>query len=199
MYNLLCFDETLLLWYVFRIKKIYDKCGEKVTQCFNNFGIDAEEYEILAAEILENLPQCIYHDYLYVEYEDSDEHNEIDGEKWIFTSDEMREFYSLLVRLRDTGVITESDADAYADDVIDYIKEVIVDKQYCDGGFHCHFDDGTETGEKDCRIEIYRYLGGSFAAFDVVCGIIAVFEKYKEKLKDLKDTYKIENVKETEE
>ena len=73
---------------------------------------------------------------------------------------------------------------------------VVVDNQYNDGGFYCYFDDGTESGNS--HIDIYRYFDGSFEAFEVMCGIIAIFEKYKEKLKCLQDTYKIKNAKETE-
>lgn len=198
MRNLLCYEESSLLWYILHLKRVYDKCGYRVVQYFRNLGVDAEEYEILCLEKLENLPECTSYDYIYEEYEDSDEHGDAYGEKWIYTSKEMREYYSALTELKSKGIIDNTHFDSCIDEMIDYLIHMVVDKQYNDGGFYCYFDDGTESGE-ECRIEIYRYFDGSFTAFDVVCGIIAVFEKYKEKLKYLKDTYMIKNVIEMEE
>ena len=197
MRDLLRFDEFLLLEYILRLKQVYDECGDNVIQCFRNFGVDAEEYEIICFEKIENLPECIYHDYVYEDVEDSDERGYMYGEKWTFKSNEMRDYYSVLEELKSKGIIDESYYDNCINEMIDFTIHMVVDNQYNDGGFYCYFDDGTESGNP--HIDIYRYFDGSFEAFEVMCGIIAIFEKYKEKLKCLQDTYKIKNAKETEE
>ena len=51
----------------------------------------------------------------------------------------------------------------YHKEMIEYIRRVLVNKQYNDGGFYCHLDEGIES--KNSRIEIYWYEGGSFKGF----------------------------------
>ena len=193
MKSLLLNEITMLLWYVARLKSIYDQGGKETVKHFRDLSADSEEYELLCLDKLETLPECTYYEYLREETEDSDELGEIYGEKWIFESAEMRKYYNLLTQLKCEEIITDDDFDLYLREMIDYILQVLVDKQYNDGGFYCHFDDGTETGEA-CRIELFRYQDGSFGAFDAMCGILAIFEKYKERLSFIEEEY-IEKMK----
>lgn len=190
MVSLLKCEVTSLLWYISKLKNVYEQGGRKAVKCFRNFGADTEEYEIFCHEKLEDLPECTYHEFLYEEYEDSDEQGDIDGEKWVFESKEMCEYYRLLEDLKKRKLIEDKEYGFFHKEMTDYILHVLVYKQYNDGGFHCHLDDGTMT-DGYCHIEIYHYLDGSFGAFDAVCGIIAIFERYSERLKFLEDKYTV--------
>lgn len=192
MIPLLKYEITSLFWYISKLKAVYEQGGREAVKCFRNFGADTEQYEIYCLEKLENLPECTEHEYLREEFEDSNEIGDICGEKWIFESEDMREYYRLLQDLSQRKLITDDEYRFFDSEMTDYILHVLVNKQYNDGGFHCHLDDGTMP-DGYCRIEIYNYHDGSFGAFDTVCGIIAVFERYRERLKFLEEEYKIKD------
>ena len=190
MEKLLSCEVDALLWYIHSLKGVYDEGGKETVKRFGNFTSNTDDYEIICVEKLENLPECKQHEYIYEQYGDTDEQVDINAELWVFKSKEMIEYYQLLEWLKDHQHITEDECDGFYKEMTDYILRMLVNKQYHDGGFHCHLDEGIDNAD-DCRIDIYRYYDGSFMAFDAICGISAVFEKYKNCLKELKEKYKI--------
>lgn len=183
-------DVTSLIWYISNLKTAYEKGGKEMVKRFSNCGADTDDLEIVCYEKLSNLPECKYYDYLYEETEEGEELGDIYGEKWIFTTPEMKEYYRMLGELKEERIISEEQFNSYIDEMIDMILELVVNKQYNDGGFYCHLDDGTESGD-ECRIEIFRYAEGSFEAFSVMYGISTVFEVYKERVNELKELKEI--------
>ena len=190
MKNLLNCEVDALLWYAHSLKCIYDEGGKETVKRFKNFSTNTDDYEIICVEKLEMLPECKQHEYMYEQYEDSEEVGDINAEKWVFKSKEMREYYQSLEQLKKERLITKEEYEGFYSEMTKYILRVLVNKQYCDGGFHCHLDEGLDD-PADCRIEIYRYYDGSFMAFDAISGISAVFEHFRDKLKALKEEYVI--------
>ena len=187
MIDLLKCEMEELLDYIYSLKRIYDEGGKETVKRFKNFGTNTEDYEVICVENLEDLPECTCHDYIREELVDSNAEGDICAEMWVFQSKEMREYYQLLEQLYTQRIISEDEYLQYHKEMIEYIRRVLVNKQYNDGGFYCHLDEGIES--KNSRIEIYWYEGGSFKGFDAACGIGAVFERYHERLKALEDEY----------
>ena len=197
MTSLIRNEIGMLLWYILRLKDVYDQGGKKVIEYFKDFRADTEEYEIYCLDNLEHLSECTHHGYIHEEYEDSDEQGDVCGEKWVFEDADMTAYYQLLEDLKNRKLITTHEYYYHHNKMEQNIMRLIVNRQYNDGGFHCHLNDGTIPGER-CRMEIYRYCDGSFDAFTALCGIITVFEKYREELKCLEEEYTVKDEEETE-
>lgn len=178
-------------WEAFRqIKECQDECSEDIMHHFSEFFMDPDSFEMFAYEDMSSLPACYDYDYLY--YEDEtipEEDRESYGEVWTFSTNEMVEYYELLERLLKTKVIQKVQYDLKLDEMENHIKKCIVETQnYYDYGLYCEMNYRSEENERVC-IKVYLDYNCCFSHFSLYCGVIALFDRYKVKLRELKELY----------
>ena len=191
MQNLLCCDMPELLEKLKIIKEFYDEGADKVVTFFSEFGMDTEDFEMYAYEEMWSLPgYCDNHELYY-----EDEHGEITedseayGEVWMFATKEMTEYYRLLKELKASGKISRRTYLMKVDEMKEYVKRYVADSHgpYYAGLF-CELVYGRAPKNLYC-IKVYLDYNYCFSSFALCCGIVAIFDKYTEKLKELQEQF----------
>lgn len=173
------------------IKEFYDEGACNVAPFFSKIGMDSDDFEMFAYEEMWSLPGYLDNHELYYE----DEHGEITedseayGEVWTFATDEMREYYRLLKELKATGKISRRTYVLKLNEMEKYVQMYVADSQYTyDTGLFCELVYG-RAPKNWCCIKVYLDYNYYYSAFVMCCGIIAIFDKYAEKLKELQEQY----------
>ncbi len=188
--NITQFFECLL-----SIKDCYDYCDEDVSGKFSDFSYDGDEYEAEAFEQLYNIPFLKESKELY--YEDDEkkpvEEREAVGEELIFTSEEMDGYYKLLDKLLETEKITVQEYRQRCGGMEQYILDYILyGVNHYSGLYVTLYYAKNETEENKLIVEV-PYYDGYYSMFELYCGIIQLFDKYKSELKKLKYRFGFEN------
>lgn len=191
MLKLLQCDMPELLERLRTIKEFYDEGAHNIVPFFSNIEINTGDFEMLVYEEMWSLPGYLDNHELYYEDENGriTEDSEVYGEVWMFATDEMREYYRLLKELRTTGKISRRIYALKRNEMEKYVQMYVADSQYAyDIGLFCKLVYG-RTPKNLCCIKVYVDYNYYYSAFVMCCGIIAIFDKYTEKLKELREQY----------
>ena len=173
------------------IKDFYDEGSHRTAEFFSGYNEDEELYETGSFEDMMSIPEFRDYDELYFENEDGyvDEDESPYGEVWTFSSSDMAEYYRLLKRLLKTKRITKKTYDLKLNEMEKYVVEYITNAQlHYYSNIYAELDCGKEK-KSDCSIRIYLDYDSCYSAFVLVCGILTLFDKYTQKLKELKEEY----------
>lgn len=191
MQKLLQCDMPELLERLKNIKEFYDEGACNVAPFFSKFGMDSDDFEMIAYEEMWSLPGYQDNHELYYEDENGEitEDSEAYGEVWTFATDEMREYYRLLKELKATGKISRRTYALKMNEMEKYVKMYVADSQdvYYTGLF-CELVYGRAPKNLYC-INVYLDYSYCYSAFVMCCGIIAIFDKYAEKLRELQEQF----------
>lgn len=190
MLKLLQCDMQELLERLKTIKEFYDEGGCNVAPFFSKLGMDSDDFEMFVYEEMWSLPGYLDNHELYYEDENGriTEDSEVYGEVWMFATDEMREYYRLLKELKTTGKISRRTYALKRNEMEKYIQMFVVDSQGYYSGLYCKLIYG-RASKNLCCIKVYLDYNCYYSAFVMCCGIIAIFDKYAEKLKELQEQY----------
>ena len=178
-----------------KIKECCSECSDNVSQFFNGYPCLPDDFEAVTMDELSNLPFYKDYDYMYYDGTDpNDDDAEPAGERWTFSTNEMVEYYKLLDELYKSKIINKikyrSEHTVMEQFIIDHLCEAPYG--YSAVEVQLVYSDAADDG-RDC-INIYLdYYYGYYSLFDLYCGLITVFDRYKAKLQELKDTYYSEN------
>ena len=171
-----------------KIKSCCSECSEDVSHFFTEFPSDPDDFDCYAMEELSCLPFYKDYDNLYYE-ENHDEDSEPAGEIWIFSSSDMVEYYKTLDELYKTKRIVKMKYEMELNSMESCIKENICEAG-ASGSLYCELVYSDAAEDKKDNITVYLdYYVGYYSLFDLYCGLIKIFDKYKVKLQELKDTY----------
>lgn len=190
MVNLIASDLYSFFETLQKIKDCCDECIENVEHYFSNFSKDLDEFEFYATEELPTLPFCDYHDEIYDEIDENvpEKDRESVGEEWRFSNKDMTEYYKTLDYLYSNKIITE---EKYKQEYLE--MESCIENNICgteSTSLFCRlvYADADEENKDNIRVYAY-YEDGYYSVFELYCGIIIVFDRYKFKLKQLRETY----------
>lgn len=188
MLKLLQCDMPELLERLRIIKEFYEEGAHNIVPIFSKIEIDTDDFEMLAYEEMWSLPGYLDNHELYYGGEhtetDEDGYREAYGEEWTFATEEMREYYRLLKELKKSGKISRKTYALKMNEMEKYASMYIVDSQEYYSGVFCR----VKYGKAHC-IKVYLEFDYCYSAFRLCCGIIAILDKYAEKLKELQDEY----------
>ena len=191
MKKLVDIDMQSFLGYLLQIKECQDECSENVGQYFSDLSSRFDEFESSAYEGLPSFYAYYGDRPLFYDYGDAganEEGRDLAGEALIFSSDEMVEFYELLRKLKKTKVITRKEYQNRLTEMETEIRQCILYTQgYGYDGLYCELF--YARGKKRDRIEVLLDYNCYYSLFSLYCGVIMLFDKYKTKLQELKDTY----------
>lgn len=190
MLKLLQCDMPELLERLRTIKEFYDEGAHNIVPFFSNIEMDTGDFEMLVYEEMWSLPgYCDNHE-LYYEEENGriTEDSEVYGEVWTFATDEMRDYYRLLKELKAAGKISGRTYALKRNEMEKYIQMFVVDSQGYYSGLYCKLNYG-RAPKNWCCINVYLDYSCCYSVFAMCCGIIAVFDKYAEKLKELREEF----------
>lgn len=191
MKNLVNLDMQSFFGYLLQIKECQDECSEDVVKYFSDISSQYDEFEAGAYEELSFFYACCDQRPLFYDYGDngvSEEDREPDGEAFVFSSDEMVEFYKLLKELKKAKVITGKEYQNRRMEMETAIRQCILYTQgYGSDGLYCELF--YARGKQRDRIEVWLDYNCYYSAFSLYCGVIMLFDKYKVKLQELKDEF----------
>ncbi len=190
MLNLITSDFCSFMEAVKQIKGCCENCIEDVEHYFSNFSADIEDFEYNAMEELSMLPFCDDYDELYDESDENtpEDEREAIGEQWKFSNDDMTEYYKTLDSLYSNKVITEEKYNQECREMVCCIQNNICGTDATAMFCRLVYADADEENRDNIRIYLY-YYDGYYSLFDLYCSLIVVFDRYKFKLKQLKETY----------
>lgn len=172
-----------------QVKSCTDACEEDVSKYFKAFGNEFEECDCLSYEELSELPYFEDMDGLYYE---TDRHirkedREMWGEVWTFSDKNLTEYYKLLKELYNSGRMCKAEYKERKNEMEQYVADnILYNNDYYGIAYKIVH---TKNGGRHDRINVYLDFNCGFSLFALYCGIIAVFDKYKTKLRELKETY----------
>ena len=171
------------------IKECVDLCSENVQEYFDGFICDPDEVEQIAYEGLDNLPFCSDFDYLY--YDDQDnipvDERETCGEYWFFSDDNFIGYYKLLDELLKSKKISRKEVDFHKNEMDDIVYDCILERQRYSGVSYTIFS--KKSRNAGAGIKVYLDYNIGYSLFYLYCGLIVLFDRYKSKLQQLKETY----------
>lgn len=174
------------------IKEFYDDGSRKILQQFSDYEEDWEEYETNAYEDLWSLSEIEdMHELYYNEDEPigEDEYREAYGESILCRTEDMQMYYNLLKRAKRQKKISKDEYIRMVNEMEKIVWNYIIEPQYsayC--GVFCGMLYG-KTLKDRTYVEIQVDYNGYVDYFLLVNGIVALFEKYTQKLKELKEMY----------
>lgn len=172
-----------------QVKNCADACEENISGYFDDFSDDPTEFDCIAYEELSSLPYCEDIDGLYYETERHirKEDREMWGEVWTFSDNNLTEYYKLLKELMISGQICKAEYKGQKDEMEQYVADnILYNNEYYGIAYKIVY---TKNGNRHDRINVYLDFNCGFSLFSLYCGIIAVFDKYKTKLWELKERY----------
>ena len=190
MQKLINNDMMSIFEYLRIIKDFYDDGGHSVPEFFSYYNEDEEMYETCSFEDIMNIPEFQDWEELFFE----DENGNIDdsspyGEIWTFSSREMKEYYECLKRLRKTRSISKKEYDMKLFEMEDCAKKHITNAQmYYYSDIYAEIHHGKGRNPEHC-IRIHLSYDTCYSLFVMACGVLTLFDKYKQNLKELKEKY----------
>ena len=174
-----------------KIKECCSECSENVSHYFNEFPCVPDDFECVTMDELQMLPFLKGWDYMFYEGTDpNDDVAEPAGECWTFSTDEMVGYYKMLDDLYKSKVISEAKYKTELLSMEGFIKDHLCQAPYGYSSIEVQlvYSDAADDG-KDCLNIYLDYYYGYYSLFDTYCGLITVFDRYKVKYQELKDTY----------
>lgn len=176
-------------WALGQIRDCVDFCNDDVSHFFDEFPSDPDDFDCYARDEFESLPYTINFDWLYYEWEMDipEDDRETAGEMWTFSDENMVGYYKLLDELLKKNEISKVEFVLHKEGMEGFIHNTIFDNQdYC--GVSYDLDYAEDEKGKDC-IKVYLDYSCGYNLFSLYCAIIQIFDRFKTKLKELKDAY----------
>lgn len=189
MIRLLKTESYYLFEVLKQVKKCADACEENINGYFKYFSEEPAEFDCLAHEELSELPYFEDMDGLYYETDRyiRKEDREMWGEVWTFSDDNLTEYYKLLKELLLLRRISKTEYKGRKNEMEQYVADnILYNNEYYGIAYKIVH---TKNGSRHDRINVYLDFNCGFSLFALYCGIIAVFDRYKTKLRELKETY----------
>ena len=177
----LCECETLrLLERICLMKEYFDEGCTRIVEIFKDFNEDFDECEAYCMEAFYDV--CKYVNYDELHYEDEtdsiDDYSEAYGEVWTFSSDEMRAFYRLLAEFPPPVYQQQ------CKEMQSLASEYVMAAQDAYAGVEYELVDETTDNEPP-HLNVYLSYDYYYEAFPLVCGLVALFDTYERKLREL--------------
>lgn len=180
------------------VKEFYDDGGKKIVVLFSEYDEDWEMYESNAYEDFMSLSEVEDMTELYYDEEEplgDDEYRESYGEAFLLANEDMQEYYRLLKRAKRLKKITKKEYALMMNEMEKMTLEYIIDPQYTyNCGVYCEILYG-KTVKDRTYIEIQVDYNCYVDYFLLTAGVVTLFEKYTQKLKELKEKYFEEKTK----
>jgi len=173
--------ETLgLLERICMMKKYFDEGCTRIVEIFKDFHEDYDECEAFCMELFYDVAKYVSCDELFYEDENGnvDDYSEAYGEVWSFSSDEMRAFYRLLAEFPPPVY------QQYCKEMRSLTSEYIMAAQDAYAGIEYELVDETTDNEPP-HLNVYLNYDYYYEAFPLVCGLVALFDTYANKLREL--------------
>ena len=190
--NMLLEMETLELFNrIMELKDCYDCGGKRILEIVSEYGTETDDYECNAMEDLYSLPELVGQDYVDFNAEPlDDDGDEAAGERLVFQSEDLTEYYKLLMKLRRKRIITKTELDRKKDELDRIAYQYISQGQYYSFDYYvpsaiCY----TDSRAMPIRLDVYFDYQCGYSLFSVLCGVVALMAKYSEMLKELKEKY----------
>ena len=176
---------------ILEVKACYDSGGERIVEIVSDYRSDPCDYECNAMEDLYSLPELIGMDYLNYNAEPLlDESEEAAGERIVFQSKDLTEYYKLLKKLRRTKVITKVEFEKKKDELERLAFRYISDGYYYSFDYYVPCDISyTDSRAMPIRLDVYLDYQCGYSLFSVLCGVVALLGRYSQMLKELKEQY----------
>ncbi len=189
MKKLVMLEHELFFSFLFRVKECVDTCKDNPVGYFSHMSTDDYMFESDSYEEIGGfyaLKDIIPY---YFDEQEHDEDDNADGEQYVFSTDEMVEYYDLLEKLEKDGVISQEDHNKELMRMEDYIIEFICHTQgYGYDGVYCTMHYDAVYNQKYC-ISVLIWFDCSYSYFDLFRGLIMLFDRYEVRLQELKDKY----------
>ena len=172
-----------------QIKDCIDFCNEDVSHFFKDFPSEPDDFDCYAREEMDYLPYTANFDWLYYEWDMKlpEDDRETAGELWIFSDENMVDYYKLLDELLKKDEISKVEFVLHRESMEEFIHDTIFENQDY-GGVSYDLDYAENDEGKDC-IEVYLDYSCGYNMFALYCSIIQIFDRFKVELQKLRDTY----------
>ena len=173
--------ETLeLLERLCMMKEYFDEGCTRIVEIFKDFNEDFDECEAFCMELFYDVCKYVNYDELYYENDagEIDDYSEAYGEVWTFSSDEMRAFYRLLAEL--PPLVYQQQCK----EMQSLASEYIMAAQDAYAGVEYELVDETTDNEPP-HLNVYLSYDYYYEIFPLVCGLVALFDTYANKLREL--------------
>ena len=180
-----------LLDKIMEIKDCYECGGKKILDIISEYGTDIGDYECNAMEDLYSLPELIGQDYLDFNAEPlNDDADEAAGERLVFQTKDMTDYYMLLKKLCRKKVITKAEFDKKKEDLDRIAYSYISQGHYYSFDYYVPCEISfTDSKAMPIRLDVYLDYQYGYSLFSVLCGVVALMARFSEMLTELKEQY----------
>ena len=169
-----------LLEHICMMKEYFDEGCTRIVEIFKDFNEDFDECEAFCMELFYDVCKYVNYDELYYENDagEIDDYSEADGEVWTFSSDEMRAFYRLLAEFPPPVYQQQ------CKEMQSLASEYIMAAQDAYAGVEYELVYEPADNEPP-HLNVYLSYDYYYEAFPLVCGLVALFDTYANKLREL--------------